>query len=64
MIGVVLKHIDELDDEIDNNMSDGDKARTALLDSIPGIASDSAKTILAIIGTDMSRFPSANHLCS
>lgn len=71
MIGVVLKHIDELNkyiaelnDEIDGNMSDGDKARVAQLDDIPGIASDSAKTILAIIGTDMSRFPSANHLCS
>ena len=71
MIGVVLKHIDELDkhiaelnDEIDNNMSDGDKARVAQLDSIPGIAPDSAKTILSIIGTDMNRFPSANHLCS
>lgn len=54
----------ELEDEIDRNMSDGDKARVAQLDSIPGIAQDSAKTILAIIGTDMSRFPSANHLCS
>ncbi len=71
MIGVVLKHIDELDkhiaelnDEIDNNMSDGEKARVAQLDSIPGIAPDSAKTILSIIGTDMNRFPSANHLCS
>lgn len=71
MIGVVLKHIDELDkhiaeldDEIDGNMSDGDKTRVTQLDSIPGIAPDSAKTILAIIGTDMSRFPSANHLCS
>lgn len=71
MIGVVLKHIDELDkhiaeldDEIDSNMSDGDKVRATQLDSIPGIAPDSAKTILAIIGTDMSRFPSANHLCS
>lgn len=71
MIGVVLKHIDELDrhiaeldDEIDNNMSDGDKTQADLLDEIPGIGSDSAKTILSIIGTDMSRFPSANHLCS
>lgn len=71
MIGVVLSHIDELDrhiaeldDEIDNNMSDDDKAQVELLDDIPGIGPDSAKTILSIIGTDMSRFPSANHLCS
>lgn len=71
MIGVVLKHIDELDkhiaelnDEIDNNMSEHDKAQAALLDSIPGIGADSAKTILSIIGTDMSRFPTACHLCS
>lgn len=71
LIGVVLKHIDELDkhiseldDEIDKNMNDGDKAKAELLDDIPGIGPDSAKTILSIIGTDMSRFPSANHLCS
>ena len=73
MIGVVLKYIDELDkhivelnDEIDNNMSDHEKAQAALLDSIPGIGADSAKTILfiTIIGTNMSRFPTACHLCS
>lgn len=71
MIGVVLRHIDELDkhiteldDEIDNNMNDGEKAKVELLDDIPGVGPDSAKTILSIIGTDMSRFPSANHLCS
>ena len=71
MIGVVLKYIDELDkhivelnDEIDNNMSDHEKAQAALLDSIPGIGADSAKTILSIIGTDMSCFSTACHLCS
>ena len=71
MIGVVLAHIDELDkhikeldNEIDNNMGDDDKARADLLDDIPGIGPDSAKTILSIIGSDMSRFPSASHLCS
>ena len=35
-----------------------------LLSSIPGIRELAAKTILAEIGTDMSRFPSANHLAS
>ena len=71
MIGVLLRHIDELDkhiaeldDEIDKNMTDKEKASAELLDSIPGIGPDSAKTILSVIGTDMSRFPSPNHLCS
>jgi len=45
-------------------MSEHDKAQAALLDSIPGIGADSAKTILSIIGTDMSHFPTACHLCS
>ncbi len=34
------------------------------LDAIPGIGTDSAQVILAEIGLDMSRFPSAAHLCS
>jgi transposase len=35
-----------------------------LLDSIPGVARQTAEIIVAEIGTDMSRFPSANHLAS
>jgi transposase len=35
-----------------------------LLDTIPGIARETAEIIIAEIGTDMSRFPSANHLAS
>lgn len=34
-----------------------------LLDSIPGIAGQSAELLLAEIGSDMRRFPSAAHLC-
>jgi transposase len=34
-----------------------------LLDSIPGIARQSAELLLAEIGSDMRRFPSAAHLC-
>jgi transposase len=34
------------------------------LDTIPGIAQQSAEEILAEIGTDMSRFPTAKHLAS
>lgn len=36
----------------------------ALLDTIPGIARQTAEIIVAEIGTDMSRFPSADHLAS
>ncbi|MFP4441203.1 MAG: IS110 family transposase [Chloroflexaceae bacterium] len=34
----------------------------ALLDTIPGVARTTAEVILAEIGTDMTRFPSAGHL--
>ncbi len=35
-----------------------------LLDTIPGVARETAEIIVAEIGTDMSRFPSADHLAS
>lgn len=35
-----------------------------LLDSIPGIDKVAASTILAEIGTDMSKFKTAEHICS
>lgn len=40
------------------------ESRVALLDSIPGIGRWTAEGILAEIGTDMSRFPTAGHLSS
>jgi transposase len=52
--------------------SDGTQARTgesplpviARLDEIPGIADRAAQIIIAEIGLDMTRFPTANHLVS
>jgi len=35
-----------------------------LLDTIPGVGREMAEIIVSEIGTDMSRFPSANHLAS
>ena len=35
-----------------------------LLDTIPGVARATAEAIVAEIGTDMSRFPSADHLAA
>jgi transposase len=40
------------------------EAAIGLLDTIPGIARPTAEMIVAEIGTDMSRFPSADHLAS
>jgi transposase len=34
------------------------------LDTLPGVARRTAETIVSEIGTDMSRFPSAAHLCA
>ena len=39
-------------------------AKIEAIDEIPGIARRSAEVILAEIGLDMGRFPSAAHLCS
>ena len=71
MLRVVLLHIDELnqhiaslDDEIDRNMQDRYRDAVDAVDTVTGIGPDSAKAILAVIGIDMSRFPSDAHLAS
>jgi transposase len=40
------------------------EAAVGLLDTIPGVARHTAEMIVAEIGTDMTRFPSADHLAS
>lgn len=40
------------------------EAAVVLLDTIPGVARATAEAIVAEIGTDMNRFPSADHLAS
>ena len=71
MLRVVLLHIDELNqhiaslaDEIDRNMQDRYRDAVDAVDTVTGIGPDSAKAILAVIGIDMSRFPSDAHLAS
>ncbi|MEY8256247.1 IS110 family transposase [Erysipelotrichaceae bacterium 66-17] len=71
MIREIRKHIDELethikelDDEIDDAMSPHEKEIVQQLTDIPGIGKDSAKIIISVIGTDMSRFPTSRQLCS
>lgn len=65
-----LDHVDELtrmearlDGEVDRLMAPFDEAATRLL-SIPGVGKRVAEVIVAEIGVDMSRFPTAKHLAS
>jgi transposase len=57
------KTIARFDQEIEQYCRPFEEA-VVLLDTIPGIARETAENIVAEIGTDMSRFPSANHLAS
>ena len=70
LLAQIIDHIDdlnrrigELDKLVQEYMTEYESAIEAI-DEIPGIARCSAEVILAEIGTDMSRFPSAAHLCS
>lgn len=70
VIGAILAHLDFLDEQIDG-LSDAIEAALApfaggvrLASTIPGVARRTAEVLLAEIGTDMSRFPSAGHLAS
>jgi transposase len=55
--------IKQTDALIDTYMSDAYKQAAQALTAIPGIGPISAQQIVAEIGHDMSRFPSAAHLC-
>ena len=70
MLRSQLSHIDFLDAEIDElNREVSERMaplveQIGLLDGIPGVGRRIAEEVLAEIGTDMSRFPSASHLAS
>jgi transposase len=55
--------ITEIDREVEADLEPF-RAAVQLLSSIPGVSTLSAEVILAEIGTDMGRFPSAGHLLS
>ena len=58
------RHIQELDDDIDNLMKPEEDRAADVIQDIPGIAKNSAQAIIAVIGTDMNRFPSDAHISS
>jgi transposase len=55
--------IEQIDQEVDADVEPF-RAAIALLTTIPGVSELSARIILAEIGQDMSRFPTAGHLIS
>jgi transposase len=65
-----FSQMDYLDDAIDRVSAviaqrlAAEQEAIALLDTIPGISQRTAEILLAEIGTDMTRFPSAKHLAS
>jgi transposase len=70
LISEHLSHLDYLDEAIERFTSElAEQLKDAdedieLLDSVPGLSRRSAEILLAEIGRDMSRFPSAKHLAS
>jgi transposase len=62
-IDFVEESIQRLQDEVDRCLEPMREAME-LLQTIPGVGETAAATIVAEIGTDMSRFPSAKHLAS
>lgn len=70
LVRAILDHIDDMtrriqdiDDIINGQMKDYEDA-IKKLEEIPGIAKRSAEVILAEIGLDMGRFPTAGHLAA
>jgi transposase len=70
VIGAILAHLDFLEEQIDG-LSDAIEEQLGpfatgvrLATTITGVATRTAEVMVAEIGTDMSRFPSAGHLAS
>jgi transposase len=70
ILGEMLCQIDNLDEGIERCNEQIEiycrpfEEAVVRLDTIPGVARQTAEVIVAEIGTDMSRFPSADHLAS
>ena len=59
-LDLLAEEIDQLNREVAARMSPFE-GPVQQLDEIPGIGRRTAEDVLAEIGSDMSRFPSANH---
>jgi transposase len=70
IVSAILAHLDFLDEQIEL-LSEGIEVQLApfakaveLLCTIPGVQRRTAESLIAEVGTDMSRFPSERHLAS
>ena len=57
-------HIRKLSDEIDNFMKPEEHRAAEVIQEVTGIGKTSAQQIIAVLGSDVSRFPSAGHMCA
>ena len=73
ILSELLSQIDNLDKSVSNlnkaieeklGPFDKNGELLGLIDTIPGVARTTTQVIVSEIGTDMSRFPSAGHLCA
>src|SRR4051794_27827709 len=70
LVAEILAHIDFLDETIERLCAEiGDRERPVAavlerLDTIPGVGRRTAEIIIAEVGPDVQRFPSAGHLAS
>jgi transposase len=67
LLAQIIDHIDEMTKRIagmDDLIKGYMEQYEAAIDELPGIARRSAEVVIAEIGADMRRFPSAAHLCS
>ncbi len=70
LIERILAHIDFIEESVQRVQEEVDRClvpmreAVELLQTIPGVGKVAAATIVAEIGTDMSRFPSSKHLAS
>lgn len=71
LVAQQLAHIDFLDEaitrastEIAARLRSGERAALDRLDTIPGVGRRTAEVLLAEIGADVTRFPTAGHLAS
>lgn len=57
-------HIEHLNDDIDSHMKPEEKEAVEAIREVTGLGTTSAQAVVAVIGTDMGRFPTDNHISS